>query len=153
MTDNCDLFSDIRRINRVPIQVVGGILYSNYSGTFGVHGLDGSTGLLSNVLWVLNLGVNLVSARSVCKYGGFTRSFNNNDMYIMTEKQVKIHTTLDSGPYVVNFIADKYRQKTFTATLQPIYKLRKKDQKDAITVNTNSLKMNKEITTSEGSNT
>jgi hypothetical protein len=147
MTDNRDLFSDIRRIKHVPIQVGGGKLYSNHSGTVRMDGLDGSTGLLSNILWVPNLGVNLLSARSVCKYGGFTGSFDDNDIYIMKGKNVKIHATLDGRLYVVNHIAHEYRQKAFTATLQPIHKLRKKDQQEAFTSNTKSLETNEEIMT------
>jgi hypothetical protein len=145
MTDNRDLFSDIRRIKYVPIQVGRGKLYSNHLGTVRMDGLDGSTGLLSNVLWVQNLGVNLLSARSVCKYGGFTGSFDDNDMYIMKGKKVKIHATLDGGLYVVNHIAHEYRQKAFIATLQPIHKLRRKDQQEAFTSNTKSLETNEEM--------
>jgi hypothetical protein len=52
MTDNRDFFSDIRRIKHVPIQVGGGKLYSTYSGTVSMIGLNGSIGLLTNVLWV-----------------------------------------------------------------------------------------------------
>jgi hypothetical protein len=127
MTDNRDLFSDIRRIKRVPIQVGRGMLYANHSDTVTMHGLDGSTGLLSNVLWVPNLGINLLSARSVCKCGGFTGSFEDNNMYIIKGTQVKISATLDRGLYVVNYIAHEYRHKAFTATLQPIQILRRKD--------------------------
>jgi hypothetical protein len=97
MTDNQDLFSDIRRIKRVPIQVGGGKLYSNYLGIVRIHRLDESTGLLLNVLWVPNLGVDLVLARSVCKYSRFTESLDDNDTYIMKGKQVKIHAMLDGG--------------------------------------------------------
>jgi hypothetical protein len=122
----------------VSLYKLGEKCYIQITQAVRMHGLDGSTGLLSNVLWVPNLGVNLVSARGVCKYGEFTGSFNENDMYIMKGKQVKIHATLDGGLYVVSFIADEYRQKDFTATLQPIHRLRKKDQQDPITVNTKS---------------
>jgi hypothetical protein len=115
-----------------------------------MHGLDESTGLLSNVLWVPNLGVNLDSAS---KYGGFTGLFDDSDKYITKGNQVKIYAMLDGGLYVVNFIVDEYRQKAFTATLQPIHKLRNKDQQDAIRVNTTSSKTNKKITTFQGSNT
>jgi hypothetical protein len=147
MTDNRDLFSDIRRIKRVPIQVGGGELYSNDSSTVRMDGLDRSTGLLSNVLWVPNLGVNILSARSVCKYRGFTGSFDDNDMCIMKGKKVKIHATLDGGLYVVNHIAHESRQKAFTATLQPIHKLRRKDQQEAFTSNTKSWETNEEMIT------
>jgi hypothetical protein len=73
--------------------------------------------LFSNVLWIPNLGVNLLLARSVCKYGGFTGLFDDNDIYIMKGKQVKINAILDSRLYVANFIVDKYRQKAFIAIL------------------------------------
>jgi hypothetical protein len=147
MTDNRDFFTDIRRIKHIPIQVGRGKLYSNDLGTVRMDGLDGSTGLFSNVLGVPNLGVNLLLARSVCKYGGFTRSFDDNEMYIMKENTVKIYELLDRGLDVFNHIAHEYRQTAFRATLQPIHKLRRKDQQEAFTSNTKSLETNEEIMT------
>jgi hypothetical protein len=108
MTDNRYLFSDTRRINPVPIQVGERKLYSNHLGKVRMDRLDGSIGLLSNVLWVPNLEVNLLLVRSVCKYGGFTKSFDDNDMYIIKPTKVKIHATLNGRHYIVNCIAHEY---------------------------------------------
>jgi hypothetical protein len=70
----------------------------------------------------------------------------------VTEKEVKIHATLDDALYIVNFITDEYKQKAFIVTVQPIHRLIKKDQQEALTVNTKFPKTKIKSTTSEESN-
>jgi hypothetical protein len=53
--------------------------------------------------------MNLFSARSIYIYVRYIGLFNDNNIYIIKEKVVKIYATLDGDLYIVNFIVDEYR--------------------------------------------
>jgi len=81
MTDNLGLFSKpLYQTGRTLIKVSGGRLYLTQRGTIRIRDNSGSQIKLKNVLYVLGLGVNLLSGRKLCKEG-LTGYFNNKKMY------------------------------------------------------------------------
>ncbi len=70
MTDQLRLFSDLlNRIKRRQIKVEGRKLYVNYCDTVTMRDHDENSVLLSSVLYVFNLGVNLLSNKRMYEKG------------------------------------------------------------------------------------
>ena len=81
MTDDFRLFSKpLRQTGRTPIKVSRGRLYSTQRGTIRIRDISRSQIKLKDVLYVLELGVNLLSRRKLCKEG-LTGHFNDKKMY------------------------------------------------------------------------
>jgi hypothetical protein len=124
MTDQLDLFrtETIRHTSRVLIQVGGGYLNSTKRGTALVSAKDGTSCYLENVLYVKNLGVNLISARKLSKEGGFKGTFNHEKIWVTDRKRVAMTATHSQGLYIVSNISDKYNGKilsTSSLTMKP----------------------------------
>lgn len=113
MTDQLHLFRDLKPISRVSIQVGGGMLYSRQKGTALVNAVDGSSCYLENVLYVPKLGVNLVSAKKLCK-GGYRGAFNEETIWITKGNKTVMTAEQSQGLYIVKHVAKKYEGKTIS---------------------------------------
>ena len=116
MTDKPDLFRGPLRTlkRRKPIQVGGGMLGSDHCGTAKVVAEDGSSCLLKNTLLVPNLGINLISARRLCK-DGIEGHFDAENMYFKKDNKTLIHAQQDNGLYLVKSISKDCPDKAFSA--------------------------------------
>jgi hypothetical protein len=110
MTDQLHLFRDLRPISKVSIQVGGGMLYSRLRGTALVSATDGTSCYLDNVLYVPKLGVNLVSAKKLCK-GGYRGAFDEETIWITRENKTVMTAEQSQGLYIVKHVAKKYKGK------------------------------------------
>ncbi|KAI0992332.1 hypothetical protein K3495_g15854 [Podosphaera aphanis] len=111
MTDQILLFrGKLKRINRITIQVGGGTLKSSHRGTVKVKCADGSSGIAKKVFHVPNLGVNLLSAKRLCKTG-MKDFFDEKNVWIKDGEKIVIHAVQNDGLYIVKHIADELRGK------------------------------------------
>ena len=132
MTDKLDLFRGPLRTlkRRKPIQVGGGMLGSDHCGTAEVVAEDGSSCLLKNTLLVPNLGINLISARRLCK-DGIEGHFDAENMYFKKDNKTLIHAQQDNGLYLVKSISKDCPDKAFSAfQAQPSSEADTKDDHD-----------------------
>ena len=92
MTNKLDLFrGPLRTFNqRKPIQVKGGILRSDHYRTAKVVIEDSSSCLLKNTLLVLNLRINLILARRLCK-DGIKGHFDAKNIYFKKDNKTLIY--------------------------------------------------------------
>ena len=116
MTDKPNLFrGPLRSFKRhKDIQVGGGMLRSDHYGTAKVVADDGSSCLLKNTLLVPNLGVNLISARRLCK-DGIEGHFDAENMYFKKDNKTLIHAQQHNGLYLVKSISKDCPDKAFSA--------------------------------------
>ena len=78
-------------INARRAKVRGGELVARHIGNAKLQCIDGSSIVLKDVLYVPNIGVNLVSARRLCQ-AGLKDSFDDSHMKVVT-------ATLTNGPF------------------------------------------------------
>ncbi|KAI0995304.1 hypothetical protein K3495_g12878, partial [Podosphaera aphanis] len=116
MSDQPDLFRTYQRIKRRSIQVGGGVMYADYKGTVDLVCENGSSTRLKDVLFVPNLGVNLLSARKVCQ-NGLLGSFDTNQMFFTLNGKKVIECTMKNGLYIVTNIASAYKETAFPASV------------------------------------
>ncbi|KAI0994162.1 hypothetical protein K3495_g14020, partial [Podosphaera aphanis] len=107
MSDQKSLFRRLIPIKRRKIMVGGGSLYSYFMGSAEVVCEDGSSMLLSKVLYVPELGINLLSGRKLCE-DGFKGEFDAQHMYFKprNSNQKVITATMKNGLYLVTNIAN-----------------------------------------------
>ncbi|KAI0993059.1 hypothetical protein K3495_g15125, partial [Podosphaera aphanis] len=111
MTDQIHLFrGKLKKIHPTTIQVGGGTLISSHRGTVVVKCADGSSGIAENVFYVPNLGVNLLSAKRLCRTG-MKGHFDEKNVWIMDENKIMIHAVQTDGLYIVKHIATELRGK------------------------------------------
>ena len=106
MTDNLRLFnSPLQSIRRHTIKVGGGKLYSDQCGTAIMRAKDGNTATLSSVLFVPNLGVNLLSVRRLCEHG-LVGGFSQKKLWLnnVNGKQA-LNAKARGGVYIVEELA------------------------------------------------
>jgi hypothetical protein len=115
MTDNPRLFSDPpRQTARTTIKVGGGRLYSTKRGIVKIQDSSGSQLVLKDVLYVPDLGVNLLSGRKLCKEG-LKGSFDDRKMYYLDKSgNTILEATERGGVYVLNKITSSYTQSDET---------------------------------------
>jgi len=116
MTDQLHLFREesLRSTSKVPIQVGGGMLYSHQRGTALVNAVDGTSGYLENVLFVPKLGVNLISAKKLCK-GGLRGAFDDENIWITEGNKTVLQASQSQGLYIVKHISKTFKDKTIGA--------------------------------------
>jgi hypothetical protein len=112
MTDQLHLFREetLMKTSRVPIQVGGGKLYSTQKGTAKVDAQDGSSGYLENVLYVPTLGINLISAKKLCK-GGLAGSFDEESIWITKGDKSVMQAKQSHGLYIVTHFSKSLSAK------------------------------------------
>jgi hypothetical protein len=68
--------------------------------------------VLKNVLYVLKLGANLLSARCLCG-AGLVGSFYSDTMYFMLNGKIIIKVKIENGLYIVNHISKRHKEIAF----------------------------------------
>ena len=106
MTDQLQLFSGpLVRIKRRYIKVGGGRLVADYCGTAIMRDEKGNSVKLSSVLYVPNLGVNLLSGRRMCEKG-LRGSFNEHSLLMHDSKgKLLLEAGESGGVYIVKKVA------------------------------------------------
>ncbi|KAI1005659.1 hypothetical protein K3495_g2571 [Podosphaera aphanis] len=116
MFNQLDLFRTYQRIKRRSVQVGGGVMYADYKGTMDLVCENGSSTRLKDVLFVTNLGVNLLSARKVYQ-NGLLGSFDTSQMFFTLNGKKVIECTMRNGLYIVTNIASAYKEIAFPASV------------------------------------
>jgi hypothetical protein len=116
MTNQRQLFRSLVPIKRRTIRVGGGKLYSWHMGVCELKVPSGRTTLLKDVLFVLNLGVNLLSGRKICSQLGVKGLFNSQTMYFIRGNEKIIRADIQGGIYIVSWIAKGLEETAFCAT-------------------------------------
>lgn len=110
MTDQLHLFRDLRPMSKIYIQVGGGMLHARKRGIALVKAIDGTSCYLDNVLYVPKLGVNLVSAKKLCK-GGYKGAFDDESIWITKGNQKVLKAKQSQGLYIVNHVSRAFQDK------------------------------------------
>lgn len=79
-------------------------MISEHRGTALVKCADGSSGLVDKAYYVPNLGVNLLSAKQLCRTG-MKGIFDNKNIWIKDGNRTMIHAIQNDGLYIVNHIS------------------------------------------------
>ena len=74
------------------------------------------TTLLKDVLFVPNLGVNLLSGRKICSQPGVKGSFDSQTMYFTHRNKKIMRADIQGGIYIVSWIAKGLEETAFCAT-------------------------------------
>jgi hypothetical protein len=112
MSDQPSLFSTIKLIKARCVKVGGGELLTKHKGSVKLQCADGSSIILKDVLYVLRLGINLVSARKLCQVG-LKDLFNKNYMYFKQGPKTVVTVTMTNGLYVITHISKKCKDIAF----------------------------------------
>lgn len=112
MSDQPSLFRRLIPIKRRTIKVGGGQLYAWYTGTVDIVCKDGSSLVLSDVLYVPNLGINLLSGKRMCE-AGLEGIFDTTKMYFLADKKRIITATMNRGLYILTHVSKKCRERAF----------------------------------------
>ena len=91
-------------------------MYLWHMGIYELRVLLGRTILLKDVLFVLNLSVNLLSSRKICSQPGVKGSFNSQTMYFTRGNEKIMRADIQGGIYVVSWIAKGLEETAFCAT-------------------------------------
>ena len=116
MTDQRQLFRSLAPVKRRTIRVGGGKLYSWHIGVCELRVLSGRTVLLKDVLFVPNLGVNLLSSRKICSQLGVKGSFDSQTMHFTRGSEKMMRADIQGGIYVVSWIAKGLEETAFCTT-------------------------------------
>ena len=73
--------------------------------------------LLKDVLFVPNLGVNLLSSRKICSQPGVKGSFDSQTMYFTHGNEKIMRADIQGGIYIVSWIAKGLEETAFCATV------------------------------------
>ncbi|RFU24808.1 hypothetical protein B7463_g11534, partial [Scytalidium lignicola] len=94
------------------IKVGGGEMFAEYKGLAKLKCDNGSSMLLQDVLYVPDLGVNLLFARRLCQ-AGLKSSFNTIKMYFMNSNKKIVIVIMKNGLYIVSHVSKGYEETTF----------------------------------------
>ena len=115
MTDQLHLFrGPLKDIKRTTIQVGGGEIYTCQRGTVEVRCKDRSSALVKNTFYVPKLGVNLLSAKRLCK-NGMKGSFDHHNIWIKSGDKTMIHAAQKDGLYIVKHLSKQFKGKALVA--------------------------------------
>src|SRR5436190_896624 len=115
MTDQHQLFRLLVPIKCCTIRVGGGKLYSWHMGVCELRVPSGRTVLLKDVLFVPNLGVNLLSSRKICSQPGVKGLFDSQTMYFTCGNEKIMRADIQGGSYIVSWIAKGLEETAFCA--------------------------------------
>ena len=116
MTDQHQLFRSLAPVKQRTIKVGGGKLYSWHMGVCEMRVPSGRTVLLKDTLFVLNLGVNLLSSRKICSQSGVKGSFDSQTMYFTHGNEKIMRADTQGGVYVISWIAKGLEETAFCTT-------------------------------------
>jgi len=74
--------------------------------------IDGSSMVLRDVLYVLKIGVNLVSARRLCQVG-LKGSFNDSHKYFKQDNNKVVTAAITNGLYIITHVFKKCQDTVF----------------------------------------
>jgi hypothetical protein len=92
-------------------------LFSSQRGTVVIKAIDGSSRILRDVLYVLGLGVSLISARRLCK-NSLKGSFDLKNMYFCKNNKLAVYAQQKDRLYVLKHILEEYTGKAFIAVIK-----------------------------------
>ena len=119
MTDDKSLFrSPLAPIRQRTILVGGGQLYANWKGTAELRVRDGSSILISDVLYVPNLGVNLLSSKKLCSKG-LTFTGDNHTMAFWRNQDKVLEASVKGGVYILSWVKPNLNDIAFNTMEQP----------------------------------
>ena len=105
MTDDKSLFrSQLTPIRRRTILVGGGQLYADFIGTAELKVKGSGSVLLSDVLYVPNLGVNLLSSRKLCRSKGLKFTGDDNRMAFWHNRTKILEASVKGGVYIISWV-------------------------------------------------
>ena len=118
MTDQLQLFSEpLKSIRRRTIRVGEGRLYSDQCETV-IMRVNNDECRLTDVLYVPELGVNLLSGRRFTKCG-LRESFNNDELFMHTKKGIEVlRAPARSDIYIVDKVTFKLDEFAYPASIE-----------------------------------
>ena len=117
MTNQRQLFRSLAPVKQRTIRVKEGKLYSWHKGVCELKVPSGGAALLEDVLFVPNLGVNLLSGRKICSQPGVKGSFDSQTMYFTRGNENIMRADIQGGIYIVSWIAKGLEETAFCATV------------------------------------
>lgn len=121
MTDQRSNFRSLKRVWTKGVKVGGGVLRCNYIGEAELKCRDGSSMLLSNVLFVPDLGVNLLSVRRLCQTKTAPKFVGNDEkLYLMDGERKIVSARMQDGLYCVTNVAKGYEETALNTQEQVI---------------------------------
>jgi Pol polyprotein len=113
MTDDLTLFrTPLTPISRRTILVGGGQLYARWKGTAEIQVKDCRSILISDVLYVPNLGANLLSSRKLCSKG-LTFTGDNKTMAFWHNEVKVLEASEQGGVYILSWINPNLKDNAF----------------------------------------
>lgn len=89
-------------------------MYSDYKGIVDLVCKDGSSMILENVIFVPNLGTNLLSARRLCDIG-LVGCFDSDTMYFKCNEKIFIKAKMINGLYIVKHDSKVLKENAFSS--------------------------------------
>ncbi len=90
-------------------------MYSWHIGICELRVLSRRTILLKDVLFVLNLGVNLLSSQKICSQPSIKGLFDSQRMYFTHRNEKIMRVDIKGGIYVVLWLAKGLEETAFCA--------------------------------------
>jgi hypothetical protein len=115
MTDQHQLFRSLTPIKRRTIKVGGGKLYAEYVGDCELRAPAGGTTILKDVLFVPNLGANLLSSRKTCTEQNIEGWFDSKAIHFIRGNKKIITADIQKGIYIISWIAEGLEDTVFHA--------------------------------------
>jgi hypothetical protein len=112
ISDQSVLIKNFEQINKRIINIGGGVIYCNHNGIVDVLCKDGSKMTLANVLYIPDLGVNLLYGSRVWT-AGLTGQFSKSHMYFKCSKNKIILPIIHDRMYLITHIKHTYQDKLF----------------------------------------
>ena len=115
MTDDKTLFrSPLIPIRRRTILVGGGQLFADWMGTAELRVKGSGSILISNVLYVPNLGVNLLSSKKLCSKG-LIFTGDDKKMAFWRNQEKVLEASVKGGVYILSWVKPNLEDNAFNA--------------------------------------
>jgi hypothetical protein len=82
-----------------------------------IKAIDSSSKILRDILYVLGLGVSLISTRRLCK-NSLKGSFDLKNMYFCKNNKLAVYTQQKDRLYVLKHILEEYTGKAFIVVIK-----------------------------------
>jgi hypothetical protein len=113
MTDDKALFrSPLVQIRRRTILVGGGQLFADWIGTAKLRVKGSGSILISDVLYVPNLGVNLLSSKKLCSKG-LTFTSDDKSMAFWSNQEKVLEASVKGGVYILSWVKPNLEDNAF----------------------------------------
>jgi hypothetical protein len=98
-----------------------GQLYSDFIGTAELKVKGSGSVLLSDVLYVPNLGVNLLSSRKLCRSKGLKFTGDDNRMAFWYNRTKILEASVKGGVYIISWVKPDLINAAFNAVERTEY--------------------------------